>query len=187
MSPIGIIGVGDTFTATWRNVWTQLMNQQRIVEHIGHRGAKRELPENTLPAFQRAFERGATAIELDVHGTRDGVIGVRGEGGKRACPLEGDRNALADGVQQVLRLPLELLEIRALGELLGCHTTSMLRASGPQAGQHGDSRAVISVSGVDSVLRADPRAPRAHGRNLAPAPGRSQAHATVAPGPMKLS
>jgi glycerophosphoryl diester phosphodiesterase len=46
------------------------------VERIGHRGAKRELPENTLPAFQRAFQRGADAIELDVHGTSDGVIVV---------------------------------------------------------------------------------------------------------------
>jgi glycerophosphoryl diester phosphodiesterase len=46
------------------------------VERIGHRGAKRELPENTLPAFQRAFERGANAIELDVHATRDGVVVV---------------------------------------------------------------------------------------------------------------
>jgi glycerophosphoryl diester phosphodiesterase len=46
------------------------------VERIGHRGAKRELPENTLPAFQRAFERGADAIELDVHATADGVVVV---------------------------------------------------------------------------------------------------------------
>lgn len=44
------------------------------VEHIAHRGAKRELPENTLGAFRRAFERGADAIELDVHATRDGVV-----------------------------------------------------------------------------------------------------------------
>lgn len=73
MSTIGIVGVEETFQATWRH---SLMNQQRVVEHIGHRGAKRELPENTLPAFQRAFERGATGIELDVHGTRDGRIVV---------------------------------------------------------------------------------------------------------------
>jgi glycerophosphoryl diester phosphodiesterase len=46
------------------------------VEWIGHRGAKRELPENTLPAFQRAFERGADAVELDVHATADGVVVV---------------------------------------------------------------------------------------------------------------
>ena len=39
----------------------------------------------------------------------------------------------------------------------------MLHASGPQAGQHGDGRAVVVVSGVDSVLRADPQALPAHG------------------------
>src|SRR3954463_2639746 len=43
------------------------------VEWIGHRGAPREYPENTLPAFQRAIELGADAIELDVHVTFDGV------------------------------------------------------------------------------------------------------------------
>lgn len=46
------------------------------MERIAHRGAKREFPENTLAAFQRAFERGADAIELDVHATRDGVVVV---------------------------------------------------------------------------------------------------------------
>lgn len=45
-------------------------------ERIGHRGAKREFPENTLPAFRRAFERGADAVELDVHATADGVVVV---------------------------------------------------------------------------------------------------------------
>lgn len=52
------------------------MNGRARAERIGHRGAKRELPENTLPAFQRAFERGADAIELDVHATADGVVVV---------------------------------------------------------------------------------------------------------------
>jgi len=42
-------------------------------ERIGHRGAPREYPENTLPAFLRAIERGADGIELDVHVTADGV------------------------------------------------------------------------------------------------------------------
>jgi glycerophosphoryl diester phosphodiesterase len=46
------------------------------VERIGHRGAKRELPENTIGAFKRAFDRGADAIELDVHATADGVVVV---------------------------------------------------------------------------------------------------------------
>lgn len=43
------------------------------VEIIAHRGANREAPENTLPAFQRALDIGVHGIELDVHLTRDGV------------------------------------------------------------------------------------------------------------------
>lgn len=39
-----------------------------------HRGAARELPENTLPAFRRALVVGATALETDVHVTRDGQV-----------------------------------------------------------------------------------------------------------------
>src|SRR4051812_10380840 len=46
------------------------------VELIGHRGAPREFPENSVLAFQRAFERGAAAVELDVHATSDGVVVV---------------------------------------------------------------------------------------------------------------
>ena len=41
-----------------------------------HRGASRELPENTLPAFRRALELGADALETDVHETRDGHLVV---------------------------------------------------------------------------------------------------------------
>ncbi|HYS07907.1 MAG TPA: glycerophosphodiester phosphodiesterase family protein [Myxococcales bacterium] len=39
-----------------------------------HRGASRELPENTMPAFRRAIELGADALETDVHATADGVL-----------------------------------------------------------------------------------------------------------------
>lgn len=45
-----------------------------IPEIIAHRGASRECRENTLAAFARALERGADGLELDVHGTRDGVL-----------------------------------------------------------------------------------------------------------------
>jgi glycerophosphoryl diester phosphodiesterase len=46
------------------------------LERISHRGAKRELPENSVAAFLRAVERGAQAVELDVHATRDGIVVV---------------------------------------------------------------------------------------------------------------
>lgn len=41
---------------------------------IGHRGARGEAPENTLPSFQRALEDGAQFVELDVHGSKDGSV-----------------------------------------------------------------------------------------------------------------
>ena len=61
------------------------------MERIGHRGAKRELRENTLAAFRRAFERGADAVELDVHATRDGVVVIHhdAELGPEFGPLAG--------------------------------------------------------------------------------------------------
>ena len=45
-------------------------------EIIAHRGASRERPENTLPAFERAIELGADAVEFDVHLHADGVLRV---------------------------------------------------------------------------------------------------------------
>jgi glycerophosphoryl diester phosphodiesterase len=43
---------------------------------IAHRGASAELPENTLPAFERAIELGADAVELDVHADGEGRLVV---------------------------------------------------------------------------------------------------------------
>jgi glycerophosphoryl diester phosphodiesterase len=46
---------------------------------IAHRGASSELPENTLPAFERAIEVGADAIEFDVHADGNGNLVVTHE------------------------------------------------------------------------------------------------------------
>jgi len=43
---------------------------------VAHRGASFELPENTLPAFERAIELGADYVELDVHAAADGTLVV---------------------------------------------------------------------------------------------------------------
>jgi glycerophosphoryl diester phosphodiesterase len=43
---------------------------------IAHRGACWKLPENTLPAFERAIEIGADWIEFDVHARDDGRLVV---------------------------------------------------------------------------------------------------------------
>jgi glycerophosphoryl diester phosphodiesterase len=43
---------------------------------IAHRGASAELPENTLPAFERAIKLGADYVELDVHADAAGRLVV---------------------------------------------------------------------------------------------------------------
>jgi glycerophosphoryl diester phosphodiesterase len=43
-----------------------------MIHNIAHRGASAYEPENTLPAFERAIEMGATMLELDVRLSRDG-------------------------------------------------------------------------------------------------------------------
>src|ERR1700716_4441662 len=46
---------------------------------IAHRGASAELPENTLPAFERAIELGAHYVEIDVHADAQGRLVVTHE------------------------------------------------------------------------------------------------------------
>jgi glycerophosphoryl diester phosphodiesterase len=46
---------------------------------IAHRGASAQLPENTLPAFERAIELGADYVELDVHADTRGRLVVTHE------------------------------------------------------------------------------------------------------------
>jgi glycerophosphoryl diester phosphodiesterase len=43
---------------------------------IAHRGASWDVPENTLPAFERAIEVGADFVEFDVHARADGELVV---------------------------------------------------------------------------------------------------------------
>ena len=49
------------------------MNRPKV---WGHRGASGYLPENTIPAFEKAVEMGADGIELDIHKTKDGQLVV---------------------------------------------------------------------------------------------------------------
>ena len=62
------------------------MPPARRPEIIAHRGASRERPENTVPAFVRAAELGADGIELDVHLTADGVLVVHHDAVPHASP-----------------------------------------------------------------------------------------------------
>ncbi len=67
----------------------------------GHRGASKELPENTLEAFARALAVGADAIETDVHVTSDGHVVVHHDPtGQR---MAADRRVVAASTLAELR------------------------------------------------------------------------------------
>jgi glycerophosphoryl diester phosphodiesterase len=48
----------------------------QTIDLQGHRGARGLMPENTLPAFQKAMELGVTTLELDIAITKDGVLAI---------------------------------------------------------------------------------------------------------------
>src|SRR5262245_3514397 len=75
---------------------------------LGHRGAPRAAPENTLRAFQLAMELGADGVELDVQPSADGVPVV----------LHDDTlDRTTDGSGDVATLPwARIAEARADGE-----------------------------------------------------------------------
>jgi glycerophosphoryl diester phosphodiesterase len=61
----------------------------------GHRGAPAHLPENTLPAFERALADGANALELDVHPTADGHFVVSHDpDGRRTAGVDESIHAI---------------------------------------------------------------------------------------------
>lgn len=63
-------------------------------QKIGHRGAPREFPANTMRSFERAVELGCTMVECDVRASLDGTLvlahdpEVRDTSG-RVYPIEG--------------------------------------------------------------------------------------------------
>ena len=67
-----------------------LFTSDRRAVPVGHRGAPRIFPENTLEAFERAVDLGAWMIELDVRQTSDGVLVVfHDEELGRMCGADG--------------------------------------------------------------------------------------------------
>ncbi len=53
--------------------YKQTIHYMKTFEIVAHRGVHDMYPENTIPAFERAIELGADAIELDIRLTSDNV------------------------------------------------------------------------------------------------------------------
>ena len=74
---IGAVGLGVALLvvpspteAQDGNVW---LSQRRML-NMAHRGGQGEAPDNTLYAFKTALDRGADALEFDLHITLDGHV-----------------------------------------------------------------------------------------------------------------
>lgn len=78
---------------------------ERPVELISHRGESADAPENTLAAFELAWERSIPAIELDVHLTKDGRL---------ICCHDADTKRTTGDAKQIKECTLaELCELDA--------------------------------------------------------------------------
>ena len=70
----------------WRNSLFILLlcllmdcNSEKHIDIQGHRGCRGLMPENTLPAFERAIELGVHTLELDIAITKDNEVVVSHE------------------------------------------------------------------------------------------------------------
>ena len=69
---LGLLFVGGCSVPEWHPRGLPLPKNGDVYV-IAHRGAHDGIPENTLPAYQRAIELGADFVEVDVRLTADGV------------------------------------------------------------------------------------------------------------------
>lgn len=88
-----------------------------MIHTIAHRGASAYEPENTLRAFERAIELGATMVELDVHLSRDGYPVVI---------HDPDLSRTTNGTGRVGDLPLD--EIKRLDAGVGERVPTLAQA-----------------------------------------------------------
>ncbi|MET1015964.1 MAG: glycerophosphodiester phosphodiesterase [Leifsonia flava] len=112
---------------------------------FAHRGLAVSAPENTLLAFQRAFEVGATHLETDVHTSRDGVAIISHD--PDLARLVGRRQRIGDLSAE------ELLEID-LGHGQSFCTLEDALTTFPTARFNIDVKDAGSIASVASTVRA---------------------------------
>jgi len=127
------------------------------VERIGHRGAPRDILENTLPSFERAFTLGAEAVELDVHLTVDGTPVVHHDPEvpiqtrprrvtrpiasmtwKELSPVEISPGLTIPTLEQVLALARDrgMVYVELKGKAVEERALAVIRASGARCAVH---------------------------------------------------
>ena len=68
-----------------------IVAQETSTVILGHRGGRHEQDENTLQAFQNAWNAGIHSFETDIHMTKDGAMIIIHDGSlKRTCGVDGN-------------------------------------------------------------------------------------------------
>jgi glycerophosphoryl diester phosphodiesterase len=106
-------------------------------EIIGHRGSPRAFRENTLQSFGQAFSEGANAVELDVHGTRDGRVVVHHDPVTNSRPGDaGITTVIAESTLSAVRaIDLAGARIPSLDEMMALvpeHATVYIEVKAPR-------------------------------------------------------
>ena len=108
----------------------------QAIEVQGHRGARGLLPENTIPAFERAIELGVDVLELDLGLTRDGVPVVHHDRGLNPDRTRDAAGAWLSGPGPFIRTldPAELSEFDVGRAAPGGKTAEQFPEQAPRDG-----------------------------------------------------
>lgn len=156
---------------------------RRGLDELLGRGIERE--RELFDAFAQIVPRGEPVLACHHRlrvvqreaAAREGFVGCAGECRQDVEACECGDIVRTRGLQQVLRLPLELFEIRTLGKLPVRHVTSMLRpAVRKLASTETTVRIVLVLAGGLSPSRGPAGAPE-RSKNRASGRTRSQARA----------
>jgi glycerophosphoryl diester phosphodiesterase len=128
----------------------------RTVEIIGHRGSPREYRENTLPSFRRAFAVGANAVELDVHGSMDGVIVIHHD------PATNSRSGDSGPVAVIAESTLDIIQSIPVGTERIPTLEALLETVPMDATVYVEVKAARIENQVVAVIRASGRACAVH-------------------------
>ena len=137
---------------------------------FAHRGAQKEAPENTLPAFRRALELGATGLETDVWLSADGEVVCTHDAtvAGRTAPAPDLRHAHGDAGDAGRPAPRRRLRgarhrLRAVGRREGAGRRARAGRRRPPLRR---ARAALGVLAERDRARRAPRRPRGEARAL---------------------
>jgi glycerophosphoryl diester phosphodiesterase len=95
-------------TKTGYAVWTKIIKNELknvigvpAVEIIGHRGASHLAPENSIASAKLAWEKGADAVEIDIHLSKDNRIIVMHDANTRRTT--GENHQISDTESEILK------------------------------------------------------------------------------------